>query len=119
MDRECRFSMSPQTLYSRLGSEAAPVVVDVRRGARFDADDLMVLGAIRRVPDAVDQWRRELPRGRAVVAYCAYGREVGQTAAAALRAVGTDASYLEGGIEAWAGFGLPRRRKLTPQPDHG
>ena len=66
-------------------SNTAPVVVDVRRDAAFDADDLMILGAIRRVPDAVDQWRRELPRGRAVVAYCAHGREVSQTAAAATR----------------------------------
>jgi rhodanese-related sulfurtransferase len=117
MDREGRFSMSPQTLYSRLGSEAAPVVVDVRRGAAFDADDSMILGAIRRVPDEVDQWRRELPSGRPVVAYCAHGRKVSQEVAAALRAIGTDASYLEGGIEVWAGFGLPQRRKLNPQPD--
>jgi hypothetical protein len=39
--------------------------------------------------------------------YCAHGHEVSQTTAATLRALGFDASYLEGGIAHWIEAGLP------------
>ena len=117
MDDEAGFSIFPQALYSRLGSAAAPVVVDVRRSAAFDADDAMILDAVRRQPGEVEKWRRGLPSGRPVVAYCAHGREVSQTVAAALRAAGTEAFYLEGGIAGWAALRLPRRRKLGLKSD--
>src|SRR5262245_31185189 len=38
MDAEGRFSTSPQALYVRLGTELAPIVVDVRRSPAFEAD---------------------------------------------------------------------------------
>jgi rhodanese-related sulfurtransferase len=94
MDSEGRFSISARNLYSRLGTATAPIVIDVRRSAAFDADDTMIVGAIRRLPAEVDLWQRELPRGRPVVVYCAHGQEVSQNAAAALRAAEADASYL-------------------------
>jgi len=112
MDAEGRFSISAQALYSRLGTELAPIVVDVRRSPVFEADDTVIAGAIRRLPAEIDHWRRELPEGRTVVAYCAHGQEVSQNAAAALRAAGAEACYLEHGIAGWAELGLPRRRKL-------
>jgi rhodanese-related sulfurtransferase len=112
MDGEGRFSISAQALYSRLGTELAPIVVDVRRDSAFDADDRMIVGAVRRLPGEVDHWRQELPKGRPVVVYCAHGQEVSQNAAATLRAAGADASYLEHGISGWTELGLPRRRKL-------
>jgi hypothetical protein len=37
MDVEGRFSISPQALYVRLGTELAPIVVDVRRSPAFEA----------------------------------------------------------------------------------
>src|SRR6516162_5257407 len=86
MDVEGRFSISAQALYSRLGTELAPIVVDVRRSPVFEADDTVIVGAVRRLPTEIDQWRRELPEGCAVVAYCAHGQEVSQNVAAALRA---------------------------------
>jgi rhodanese-related sulfurtransferase len=110
---EGHISISPRTLYSRLGSEVAPLVVDVRNQQDFDADELMLAGAIRRSPEAVADWRCELPDDRPVVVYCAQGREVGRDVAAALRSGGFDAAYLEGGIAEWADCGLPRRRKLA------
>jgi rhodanese-related sulfurtransferase len=112
MDSEGLFSISAQALYSRLGTELAPIVVDVRRNPAFDADDRMIVGAVRRLPGEVNHWRQELPKGRPVVVYCAHGQEVSQNAAAALRAAGADASYLEHGISGWTELGLPRRRKL-------
>ena len=113
MDAEGRFSISAHALYSRLGTELSPIVVDVRRSPAFEADDTVIAGAIRRLPVEIDHWRPELPEGCTVVAYCAHGQEVSQNAAATLRAAGADACYLELGIAGWAELGLPRRRKLA------
>ena len=117
MDAQGRFSISPQALYARLGTESAPIVVDVRRSPAFDADDKIIIGAVHRLPEAVDHWRRELPEGRSVVVYCAHGQEVSQNTAAALRAAESDACYLEHGITGWSEAGLPRRRKLGAGSD--
>src|SRR5215813_8287787 len=117
MDVQGRFSISPQSLYVRLGTELAPIVVDVRRSPAFEADDTVIVGAVRRLPEEVDHWRCGLPEGRFVVVYCAHGQEVSQNTAAALRAAGRDASYLEHGIGGWAELGLPRRRKLGAGSD--
>jgi rhodanese-related sulfurtransferase len=117
MDAQGRFSISPQALYVRLGAESAPIVVDVRRRPAFDADDEMIVGAVRRLPEAVDHWRPELSDGRSVVVYCAHGQEVSQNTAAALRAAGNQACYLEHGITGWSEARLPRRRKLGAGSD--
>jgi rhodanese-related sulfurtransferase len=108
---EGRFSVSAESLYQRLGGPAALLVIDVRRAAGFDADDKMIAGAIRRNPQELDAWRRELPTGRPVVVYCAHGQEVSQNAATVLRAAGTDARYLDHGIAGWTEARLPTRSK--------
>jgi rhodanese-related sulfurtransferase len=109
MDRHGRFSISAQDLYSRLGTVSAPLLIDVRRAAVFEADDAMIVGAIRRAPDEVERWRHEF--GRPIVVYCVHGHEVSQGVAASLRAAGIDAAYLEDGIAGWAEQGLPTRRR--------
>ena len=84
---------------SILGAEP-PLVIDVRRSARFlEARDL-IRGALRRDPERVEQWRKTLPRAARVVVYCVHGHEVSQNVAKAL-----GARYLEGGIEAWREMG--------------
>lgn len=113
MDGEGRYSISPQTLYSRLGTELAPTLADARQGPDFDADDQMIIGSIRIPPTNFDDWRRGLPKGRPVVVYCSHGGETSRNAAAVLRADGADAHYLERGISGWAELGLPHRRKLA------
>jgi rhodanese-related sulfurtransferase len=109
-------SISAQELYARLGTAAAPIVVDVRRTASFGADDWMIAGAIRRAPEEAARWAREMPAGQPVVVYCVHGHEVSQGVAAALRDAGLDVRYLEHGIAGWAELGLPRRRKIGPSP---
>jgi rhodanese-related sulfurtransferase len=96
-----KHSISPHDLYARLGSEAAPIVVDVRRDDDFANADRLVVPAFHRSPDAVERWREELPSGRPVVAYCFHGRQVSQGVAAALRLMGVEADFLEGGIANW------------------
>ena len=110
---EGRFSVSRQSLYRRLGSELAPILLDVREAADFASEDEMIVGAIRRPPEAAAEWRAELPANRPVVVYCLKGGEVGRTAAAALRAGGLEARHLEGGIKGWREEGLPLRRKVA------
>jgi rhodanese-related sulfurtransferase len=106
-----RFSISAQALYDQLGTAAAPLVIDVLRAAAFDTDDRMLISAVRREPGEVGQWCRDLRPGKPVAVYCAHGQEVSQQAAAALRGIGIDARYLEGGIAEWAERKLPLRRK--------
>src|SRR5258708_6647525 len=113
MDRT-NHSISPQDLYARLGSEAAPIIVDVRRDTDFAGADKLVAAAIHRSPDSVEQWRTDLPGGRQIVTYCIHGREVSQGVAAALRLMGVEANFLEGGIADWTEQGLPTRRNIRP-----
>ena len=115
---EGRFSVSAASLYGRIGTAAAPVLIDVRRRPTFDDDEWMIAGAIRRPPDTVAEWGPALPKGRPVVVYCAHGLEIGRDTAASLRGIGLDARYLEGGIADWAERKLPLRKKVTAG-EHG
>src|ERR1043166_2004613 len=109
--------VSPHDLYARLGTAAAPALIDVRREDSFSTDDRLIIGAFRRPPDDVERWGGELPPGRPVVAYCVHGREVSQGVARALARAGVQAAYLEGGIAGWKEQGLPTRRKDGGQSD--
>jgi rhodanese-related sulfurtransferase len=96
-----------------LGSVRAPLLIDVRREATFQAAEHLIAGSIRRSPEGVEQWRGALPKDYPVVAYCAHGHEVSQGVASSLEASGISASYLVGGISAWSAQSLPLRRKLA------
>jgi len=111
MDGQKPVSISPRDLYGAIGTSGSALVFDVRRNAGFDADDRMLVGALRRVPGEVEQWAHDLPARRSVVVYCQQGHEVSQEAAAALQARGVDARYLEGGIAGWVELMLPLRNK--------
>jgi len=104
-------SVSSQELYARLGTAAAPVLVDVRRAEAFGADDAVIIGAMHRPPESVSDWRADLPKNHAVVVYCVHGHEVSQGVAKILQNAGIKAAYLEGGIAGWTERQLPTRRK--------
>ena len=88
-------SISTAELQKSLRSSAPPLVIDVRRNARFRESPYFLRGALRRDPDRLQDWQQSLPEGPKVV-YCVHGHEVSQNAAKAL-----GARFLEGGIEAW------------------
>jgi hypothetical protein len=88
--------ISPDGFCARLGSETAPIVVDVRRDAGFASADRLVADALHLSPDTVEERQTELPGGRQVVSYCFHGREVSQGLAAALHLMGMEANFLEG-----------------------
>src|SRR5262245_16415355 len=103
-------SISPAELYGRLGTASAPAVIDVRRPADFATASERIIPAYQRDPDKVEQWGKGLPLGRQVVVHCVHGREVRQDVAAALRAAGADAAYLQDGISGWIAS------KASPRP---
>src|SRR5437870_2781600 len=109
-------SISPADLYTRLGTAAAPLVLDVRRSADFAKADEVIISAVHRDPDDVEQWRKDLPSGRQVVVYCVLEQRVSPGVAATLRALGVDAFYLQDGIDGWIAKGLPTRRAVSATP---
>src|SRR5258708_2968055 len=113
---QSKHSISPNELYARLGSDAAPFVVDVRRDADFAGADTLVADAFHCSPDNVEECRPELPAARPVVTYCVHGQAVSQGVAAALRLMGVEADFLEGGIAGWTEQGLPTRRNIGATP---
>lgn len=89
-------SIDAATLRQSLRGSEPPLVIDVRRNARFLESPWLLKGALRRDPERVAEWKETLPRAAQVVVYCVHGHEVSQNVAKAL-----GASYLEGGIEQW------------------
>jgi rhodanese-related sulfurtransferase len=112
MDGISQLSISPETLYARLGNAAAPRVVDLRVEAAI-AGETVIIGAVGHRADRLDA---ALPTGRPVALYCADGGAVSRDAAAGLRAGGVDARHLEGGMALWRERGLPCRRRLAGEP---
>ena len=104
--------ISPTDLYLELGTARAPVLLDVRTDANFDADDRLIVGA-RRMPESPDQRKVKPARDQRFVVYGSHGAEATQGAAEALGECGREAAYLEGGFAAWVAQGFPTRRQLT------
>jgi rhodanese-related sulfurtransferase len=95
------FSISPSELLPRLGTAAAPVLLDVRRDAAFEASANLLVGAQRCAPQHVAAWAEAntAQRGKAIVVYCVYGHNVSADACSQLHALGFNALALAGGIQ--------------------
>lgn len=83
--------ISRRALTDRLGRPDAPLILDVRREARFAVADHRVATALRAMPPAATT--------RDVVVYCVHGHELSREAALGWRAAGRRVWALEGGIE--------------------
>ncbi len=95
-------SISPQELILRLGQPDAPLLLDVRREAKFSESPRILAGALRCKPEDVAAFAKaQLQRDprREIVVYCVYGHNVSADAAATLRSAGLRACRLAGGIE--------------------
>lgn len=91
-------SLAPRDFNARLGRADSPLVLDVRRQARFDESLRLLACAQRCAPEDV----AALATSRApqeVLAYCVYGHNVSADAVTALTAAGWLAQRLDGGIE--------------------
>jgi Fe-Mn family superoxide dismutase len=83
------------------------VVLDVCLREDLSRKNDLLPRARWRDPEGVADWASDLPRGVPVVAYCLYGFQVSQNAAAELRRRGVNARSLAGGIAAWRASGHP------------
>ena len=92
-------AISFSDLRSAMRGRQPPIVIDVRKQPAFRAATDLIAGALRREPDAVGLWAKELPSASTAVVYCVHGHEVSQGVATALNERGIKAQYLEGGIE--------------------
>ena len=91
-------SISPSQLRAAQGSARAPLLLDVRREAKFAQSPRLLAGAVRCAPEDVARFAATQPV-REVVVYCVYGHNVSADATATLRAAGWPAVVLGGGIE--------------------
>jgi rhodanese-related sulfurtransferase len=105
-------SISAKQLAASLVRVDAPLVIDVRKSAAFDAAQ-MIPGALRRLPALAlgepHAWLEALPRDRALVMACVHGHEVSKNACKAALKAGFHATYLENGITGWFSGNAPKK----------
>lgn len=117
-------SISVENLLSLSGTERWPIVVGATRCAKFEAEGRRIAGSVWRDHLQTAVWGPHLARsGKPLVIYCLHGHNVSQLAVARLRAMGINALYLDGGIDAWeAAGGVSLKRHgpgvplLLPEP---
>ena len=79
-------SITAAELKQSLRTSTPPLVIDVRRNARFLESPYFIKGALRRDPERLEEWKRALPNADIVV-YCVHGHEVSRTQRSARRAL--------------------------------
>ena len=111
---ETEFDLPPARVKEILDADQA-VLIDVREPYEWDAG--RIPGAkhieLERLAGRAD----ELPKDKPVIFQCRVGRR-SALATDAFRAVGFDAYNMRGGIEAWAGEGLPLEPEGGTVADH-
>jgi rhodanese-related sulfurtransferase len=108
--------ISKEELKQRLDGAAddRPVLVDVRLKYPYEHSTVVLPGAVRMRPDAIDP--SGLPRDRDIVLYDSDPHElVAERAAADLARRGYRASVLAGGVGDWVNAKLPTDAKAAPQ----
>jgi Fe-Mn family superoxide dismutase len=95
--------------------EPAVAVVDARMEDDYAMQPSVLPGARHFPPKKLDALASAIPAGSKALVYCAYGFEIGRTAAQRLRSHGVDAVVIRGGIAAWRADGLP----TVPASRHG
>lgn len=111
--------ISVEDLVAELHGAHPAVLLDVRREQARVASGLEIPGAVWRNPAHWLDWKDECAKAPRVLLYCAHGQEISQGLTAALRAMGSNASCLTGGLAAWqlAGKALqPISSKALPHP---
>ena len=101
--------ITAEELYRKQENREDIVVADLRHPLDFDNDRVKVRGALRMLPEELEQRHGEIPRDRDVVLYCNCPNEATSAAVALrLRRLGiTRVRPLAGGFEAWRARGFP------------
>jgi rhodanese-related sulfurtransferase len=110
--------IAKEDLKARLESPDAatlPIILDVRLKYPYEHSTILLPGAIRMMPGAIDH--AKLARDRDIVAYDSDPDEVtGSAVAVELIRQGFRVSVLKGGIADWAGANFPVETKSAPKP---
>jgi len=109
--------MSKDELKQRLDAvgSSAPLIVDVRPKYPYEHSSVMLPGAIRMAPNALDPSR--LPLDREIVLYDSDPEElVSSNIARELQKAGYRVAVLAGGIAEWVTAKYPTQSKPAPQP---
>ena len=113
-------SIAPEHIARDVGTQRAPVVIDLRSDAEFADEPFLIPASIRRDPKAFDAWGQALApalTGKRVVTVCRDGGAASQGIAARLRQSGIAASFLDAGFKAWRASGhLLTRAARMPSP---
>jgi rhodanese-related sulfurtransferase len=105
--RFASYFISPNDLWSLIGTAHAPVILDVCRREIHDAMPGVIPTSTWRQPETYSGWTSSLSPERPIVVACRHGHQLSQMVTADLRARGLAAQTLEGGYQAWIDAGLP------------
>ncbi len=111
--------ITPDALAAQLSGENPPLILDVRSRAHYENDEGQIPGSIRVLPDQIEEWASTAPHGRPIVAYCTCPDEASSgRVSRRLKALGFEASALQGGYNAWkAKYPVdPKGTVLIPAP---
>jgi rhodanese-related sulfurtransferase len=101
--------ITPEELLDKLQRGEDIIVADLRHPLDYEADRAKVPGALRLLPEELDERHEEIPRDREVVLYCNCPNEATSAGVALkLHRLGiTRVRPLAGGFEAWRARGYP------------
>src|SRR3954467_5035207 len=102
------FFISPQQLWSRIGTADAPLILDVCRREIYEAGPGVIPTAQWHKPETYAEWVPGLPTDRPIVLACRYGHNLSQMIAAELRGRGGAAGG--GGRKCWKAAARPGGR---------
>jgi rhodanese-related sulfurtransferase len=113
-------SISAQELGRHIGTQRAPVIVDIRSDGECERDPFLIPGSVRRRVDDRESWAMALA-GRSVVVTCSDGGAASQGVSASLRSQGIGAQTLDGGFGAWRSNGnlMTNAQKIPDRDAHG
>jgi rhodanese-related sulfurtransferase len=101
------FFISPQKLWSKIGTGNAPLILDVCRKPIHETMSGLIPTSTWRQPEAHEEWVQQAGSSRPIVITCRQGHNLSQMVAADLRQRGLHAQVLEGGYQGWTEAGLP------------
>jgi len=94
-------TISSAQLRSRIESGEDILLLDLRKQEDFDADPVLIPGAVKLDPSKVAEWEDVVSGKADTVIYCARGGSISQTIQKHFEQKGISVPYIEGGFEAW------------------
>jgi rhodanese-related sulfurtransferase len=107
------YFISPNELWTLIGTTQTPRIVDTRKRAVYDDASSVLPGSIWLDIAEIERWSTALDRKQPIVFACRHGHQMSQIAAAKLRGEGFAAHVLAGGYDGWTEAKLPLTSKAT------